>query len=163
MPEFEAVTGTTTSPRLGLNATTLLGLLKAINSPGAEDKTSIRGRLEVRTGVQDHQLTFARDAVGTCDTCHREGSAAFQNVVISVAGPSGIPIRYEVDKSVLDSAFSMDSVGGFYAIGGTRVTLFDILLTLALVGGIAWPIGHAVVRWGFGKFIDLTTPGQRKG
>lgn len=163
MPEFEGLVGTKASPRLGLNPTTLLALLKVLNPPGAEDKTSIRGRLEVRTGVQDHQLTFANEAIGTCDTCHREGAAAFQNVMISVAGPSGIPVRYEVDKTVLNSAFSIDSVGGFYAIGGTRIGFLDVLLALALLGGIAWPTGHAIVRWGFGRYLDLTTPRQPKG
>jgi hypothetical protein len=113
--------------------------------------------LEVRTGVEDHQLTLASGAISSCDTCHRQGATAFQSVEVSVAGPAGIPIHYGTDKDVLNSVFSVDAVSGFYAIGGTRVTFFDVLLFLALVGGIAWPIGHAIVRWLVGRYLDLTT------
>ena len=35
---------------------------------------------------------------------------------------------------------------GFYALGGTRVGALDILLGLAMLGGISAPIGHAVMR-----------------
>jgi hypothetical protein len=167
MPQFEALNGSTAEPRLGLDPTTLLALLKSTNTPGAEGKSSIRGRLEVRTGVEDHELTFARDAIKDCKTCHQQGAVAFQSVMVSVAGPSGIPIRYDANKNVLNSAFSLDSVGGFYAIGGTRITFLDVLLALALLGGIAWPIAHAVVRFVVGRYLDRSshepTHGQRKG
>ena len=50
-----------------------------------------------------------------------------------------MPIRYGASKEVLSSAFSIDSVGGFYAIGGTRITFLDVLFVLALLGGIGGP------------------------
>jgi hypothetical protein len=37
---------------------------------------------------------------------------------------------------------SVDSVGDFYAPGGTRIKLLDWLLVLALLGGLAVPVGH---------------------
>ena len=74
-------------------------------------------------------------------------SAAFQNVTISIAGPDGRRIRQEASPGVLTSVISTNSVGGFYAIGATRIKLLDILVILAFLGGIGFAIGHGTLRW----------------
>ena len=152
IPEFQTLDGAHNDGKAGLDPTTLLALLRA--SDGPHGKTALRGRLEVRTGVEDHELTLASQAIGTCSTCHKQGSAAFQSVVVSVAGPAGIPIRYDANTEVLRSALTINSVGGFYAIGGTRVTILDVLLGLALVGGIGGPLTHMAWRWSFRRILD---------
>jgi hypothetical protein len=162
IPEFESPAGSPTAARPGLDPTTLMTLLKTLNSQDVEGKTIIRGRLDVRTGLEDHELTVASKAISDCNTCHREGAAAFQSVEISVAGPSGMPIRYGASKEVLSSAFSIDSIGGFYAIGGTRITFLDVLFVLALLGGIALPLGHLTLRWAFKRYLNRKPPQQRK-
>jgi hypothetical protein len=163
IPEFETPAGSATTKRTGLDPITLMTLLGALNRQDVEGKTSIRGRLEVRTGVEDHELTFAANAIGTCDTCHRQGAAAFQSVEVSVAGPAGMPIHYDASKDVLSSVFSVDSVGGFYAIGGSRITFLDWLFVLALAGAIGWSMVHCVGRWGFRHFGSQTpaAPGKQ--
>lgn len=163
MPQFESLAGFTTATRPALDPTALLTLLGAANRPGVEGKTGVKGRLEVSTGIENHQLTFAFKAIRDCATCHQEGAAAFQSVVVSVAGPAGIPIRYGVNKDVLSSAFSVNSVGGFYAIGGSRITFLDVLLVLALLGGIGGPLGHLTMRFIFKRFLNRPSHGQRKG
>ncbi|HUZ62145.1 MAG TPA: hypothetical protein VMU82_00370 [Acetobacteraceae bacterium] len=163
IPEFETLSSSQTAGKPGLDPTTLLALLKAADGPGVAGKTSIRGRLEVRTGVQDHELTDASQAIGTCATCHQQGAKTFQSVVVSVAGPAGIPIHYDATTDVLRSAFTVDSVGGFYAIGGTRVTFLDVLLVLALAGGIGGPIGHMLWRWTFRRILNRKAHEQSKG
>ena len=65
---------------------------------------------------------------------------------VSVAGSDGRPVRYGADKDVLSSVVSIDSVGGFYAIGANRIVLLDIALLLALLGGLSVPIAHMI--WG---------------
>ena len=50
---------------------------------------------------------------------------------------------------MLNSVVSVDSVGDFYAPGGTRIRLLDGLLVLALVGGLAVPAGHIAL----GKYL----------
>jgi hypothetical protein len=152
IPEFENLSGSAAVRRAGLDPTTLMTLLDALNRQGVEGKTSIRGRLEVRTGIEDHELTFATNAIGACDTCHRQGAAAFQSVEVSVAGPAGIPIHYNASKDVLSSVLSIDSVSGFYAIGGSRITFLDLLFVLALAGAIGWSAVHFAARWGFRHF-----------
>jgi hypothetical protein len=163
VPEFEDLTGSHAVGRSGLDPATLFNLLRTLNRPGVENKTSIKGRLGVRTGAEAHELTPSSEAISDCSTCHRAGAAAFQSVTISVAGPSGIPIRYGVNKTVLSSAFSIDSIGGFYAIGGTRITFLDVLLVLALLGGFGGPVIHLTARWVYRRYLNRTHHDQRKG
>lgn len=162
IPQFESLTGTATAAKPGLDPTTLMTLLTTLNSQGVEGKTSVRGRLEVQTGVEDHQLTFASKAISDCSICHQQGAAAFQSVEVSVAGPAGIPIRYDANKDVLSSVLSLNSVRGFYAIGGTRVTVLDVLFVLALLGGIGWSAFHMTARWVFRRYLNQTSDEQRK-
>lgn len=142
VPEFEAGAGAN-----GLPAATIFNVLQSLNKPGVAGKTAIRGRLDVTTGVEAHRLAPADEAIKNCATCHKAGSEAFQSVTISVAGPGGIPVSYDVNKDALRSVMSLNAIGGFYAIGGTRITLLDVLLVLALMVGIGIPILHVTIRW----------------
>ena len=164
VPEFESPTGSDGTGRPGLDPKMLFNLLRTLNRPGVENKTSIRGRLDVSTGAEAHGLAPASEAISDCSTCHRKGAQAFQSVTISVAGPSGIPIHYDISKDVLSSAFSIDSIGGFYAIGGTRITFLDVLFVLALLAGFGGPIVHLTFGWAFRRYLNRTHhDDQRKG
>ena len=61
--------------------------------------------------------------------------------------------RYSAQNEVLNSAISVDTVGGFYAIGGTRIKLLDVLFVLALLAGIGIPIGHMALKWLFRRYL----------
>ena len=163
VPEFASPAGSPATAKSGLDPATLFTLLRTLNRPGVEDKTSLKGRLDVLTGVEAHELVPSAAAISDCNTCHREGAAAFQSVTISVAGPTGIPISYGASKEVLNSAFSIDSIGGFYAIGGTRITFLDVLFVLALLAGIGGPLGHLTLRWAFKHYLNRKSHEQRKG
>ena len=152
VPQFETRARSADSTGLGLDALALQSLLKEFNREG-NGKTILRGRLEVSTGVEAHQLSDKSMAIKDCDNCHREGAAAFQKVTISIVSPDGRPLHYGAQKEVLNSATSVDSVGGFYAIGGTRIKLLDVLLVLALAAGIGFPIGHMSLKWLFRTYL----------
>jgi hypothetical protein len=98
--------------------------------------------MEVSSGADAHRLASKTSAVRNCDSCHQQGSAAFQNVTVSITRPDGRRLRYEADKEILSSIASVDSVSDFYAPGGTRIKLLDVLLVLSLIGGLAIPVGH---------------------
>ncbi len=150
VPLFDA---STRSDSKGIDALTLWNLLQTLNRGGAaENKTILRGRLAVRTGPQAHQLADKSKALSDCRTCHREGSEAFQSVTISLVGPDGRRVGYGANADVLSSPISLNSVGGFYAIGGTRIKLLDILLILAILGGLSVPIGHLTLGWIFKRY-----------
>ena len=116
-------------------------LWKLVRKGGAVDVT-LRGRMEVTTGVAAHRIAPRGQAVRSCESCHQGGANGFQNVTVSISSPDGRKQRFEADKKVLKSVVSVDSLGDFYAPGGTRISLLDGLLVLALVGGLAVPIGH---------------------
>lgn len=151
IPLFEASVG---SDGKGIDALTLWNLLQTLNRDSAAgNKTILRGRLTVRTGPQAHQLADKSKALSDCGTCHREGSEAFKSVTISLVGPDGRRVGYGANADVLNSPISLDSVGGFYAIGGTRIKLLDILLILAILGGVGVAVGHVTLGWIVRRFV----------
>ena len=151
IPLFEASVG---SDGKGIDALTLWNLLQTLNRDSAAgNKTILRGRLTVRTGPQAHQLADKSKALSDCGTCHREGSDAFKSVTISLVGPDGRRVGYGANADVLNSPISLESVGGFYAIGGTRIKLLDILLILAILGGVGVAVGHVTLGWIFRRFV----------
>ena len=149
VPLFEA---SARSDGKGIDAQTLWTLLQTLNKSNVADKTAVRGRLEVAGGPQMHELAGKGKAIKECSTCHQEGSKAFQSVTISLVGPDGRRIGYGANADVLNSAISVGSVSGFYAIGGTRIKILDILLALAIFGGVSIAVGHVFIGWMFKRF-----------
>jgi hypothetical protein len=135
-----------TSGNAALDAKAISDLIRGVDREGKPGKMTLVGRLEVRTGAEAHQLTEKGKAIKDCVVCHRKGADPFQSVTISIVGPDGRPIRYEAQQDVLHGPTSVESVAGFYAIGGTRIGVLDVLVALALLGGISVPIIHLVLR-----------------
>jgi hypothetical protein len=130
----------------GLDPQELWAFVREANREGATTDVTLRGRMEVRSGVEAHQLAVKLDAVRECDTCHESGASPFENVTVSVSAADGRRIRYAVDKETLTSAVSVDTISGFYNAGGTRIKLLDGLLALGIFAGIAIPLTHMSVR-----------------
>jgi hypothetical protein len=151
VPVFEQRPGAADQPK-NLDALALWRLVASLNPQGRPSDIFLRGRLEVQTGPDAHRLTDKSKAISDCATCHQKGSAAFQNVTISVAGPDGRRIREQASAGVLTSAISTGSVGGFYAIGATRVGLLDLLLVLGFLGGFGFWVGHLTIRWLYKRY-----------
>ena len=130
----------------GLDAHELRALLADLERSG--EKVSLRGRIELRSGVEAHELPVKALAIRDCARCHDASAAPFQSVTLSVLDASGRPVRYDAHKEILNSVTTWEALRGFYAIGGTRFKLLDIVLALGLVGGLAVPALHyAVRRW----------------
>jgi len=163
VPRFESRTKLADSKGQGLDALALQSLLKEFNRDNDEGDTVLRGRLEVDGGPEAHMLTAKGKAIKDCKACHREGAAPFQKVSISIVGPDGRPLRHGAQQDVLQAPTSVDSVRGFYAIGGTRIKLLDILLVLALVSGVAVPIGHLSLKWLASKYLQKSADKQAEG
>lgn len=137
----------------GLDAFELWNLVREINRDGKTPEMTLQGRLGVRTGADAHRLSDKSGAIRDCSNCHQQGAEAFQNVTVSIVGRDGRSVRYDADEEVLNSAMSVNSVKGFYAIGGTRIKLLDVLLAFGFLGGISVPIGHLTLKWLFRKFL----------
>lgn len=128
----------------GLDPHELRALLADLERSG--EQVSLRGRIELRSGVEAHELPNKALAIKDCARCHDASAAPFQNVTVSVMNVDGRPVRYAAHKEVLNSAITWDALRGFYAIGGTRFKLLDIVLALGLIGGLAVPALHLAVR-----------------
>jgi hypothetical protein len=159
VPEFQGSPDGAAGDK-GLDPATLFTLMQTLNRTGVKNKTSIKGMLEVSSGVEAHKIAAASEAIKNCATCHKAGSAAFQSVTISVAGSGGVPVHYGITKDVLHSAFSIPSIGGFYAMGATRITLLDVLLVLGLLVGIGIPALHLTIRWLASRPTDKSGPAK---
>lgn len=147
VPQFALRASGADSANLGLDERALMSLLTQFGQDGgAGGKVMVRGRLEVKSGVQAHQLSEKEKALKDCDTCHKAGAEPFQSVSITIAGADGRPLRHAVQKDVLSSLTALESVRGFYAIGSTRIKLLDWLLLLAVTGSIAGALGHMTVK-----------------
>jgi len=121
-------------------------LSQYVRAAGRDAKVTLVGRLEVPDSAQLHAIGTGAGAIKECTTCHRKGAEAFQSVTLSLLEPDGRRTRYEARASVLQSPTSVDSVRGFYVIGGTRIQLLDILLALVVLAGISGPILHFLIR-----------------
>jgi hypothetical protein len=146
----------------GLDPVELRNLLREINGGGKAAGKTLRGRIELRADVEAHRLSEGSKAIKACDNCHQAGAEPFQKVTISVIGPDGRPVRYPAHKEVLTAALSVVSLPDFYAIGGTRSGLLDLLFVLALISGIAVPAGHMTLKWLFRK-TRRPSPADRPG
>ena len=129
-----------------LDSKALSDLMRGVDGDRAPGTITLVGRLEVRNGVEAHELTDKSKAIRNCVVCHRKGAAPFEDVTISIVGPDGRPIHYEAKQDVLHGPRSVKALSGFYAIGGTRIGVLDVLLALALLAGISAPIAHLVLR-----------------
>ena len=157
VPQFESRARSADKKGAGLDALALHSLLREFNRDVGDSKTTLRGRLEVSSGIEAHQLAPSTLAIRDCAKCHQQGADPFQSVTVSIVGPDGRPVHYGAQPEVLNSIISVDSLGGFYAIGGTRIKLLDWLLALAVMGGIGVPIGHMTIRWLFRKYAKKIT------
>jgi len=65
------------------------------------------------------------------------------------------PVKFELERSAFNSAYSIPNIKDFYVLGLTKIKILDTLFLLALLAGIAVPIGHITLR-------ILTSPIRRK-
>ncbi len=142
VPKFERLIKTADGKEVGLDEKELRSFLKEFNLDIEGPKAILSGRLEVRSGVQAHQLSEKDKAIKDCKVCHQYGATPFQTVVLTMAGPDGRPMRHGVEKEILGSLTATGTMKGFYAIGSTRVKLLDYLLVLVLLGVACVPIAH---------------------
>lgn len=142
VPRFDRLTKAADGSDFGLDAKELRSFLTEFNLENPGSKAILSGRLEVRSGLQSHQLSEKEQALKDCKVCHQAGAVPFVSVVLSIAGPDGRPLRQGVEKEVLTSAAAFGSMRGFYAIGSTRIKLLDYLLVLVLLGVLCVPIAH---------------------
>ncbi len=108
------------------------------------------GKMDVSNATEAHQIADKTKAVKDCGVCHNPDSPFFKNVFIVIRKADGRPIvlnaKQEVLGKTLKSVYTILPLRKFYVLGSTNQKLFDILFIIALIGGIAVPIGHISLR-----------------
>ena len=146
VPQFERLALAANTTGGSLNEKELGSFLKEFNVEQTAGKAILSGRLEVRSGVQAHQLSVKEKAIKDCRICHQVDATPFQSVVLTMAGEDGRPLRHGVEKEVLNSLTAMGSMRGFYTIGSSRIKLLDYLLVLVVLGVLCVPVAHYTVH-----------------
>ncbi len=162
VPRFDRLAKAMDGSDVGLDTKELSSFLTEFNLESPDNKAILSGRLEVRSGVQSHQLSKKEEALKDCKVCHEAGAVPFVSVVLSIAGPDGRPLRQGVEKEVLTSATNFGSMRGFYAIGSTRIKLLDYLLVLVLLGVLCVPIAHLTAHRLFKNKRDALNAARAK-
>jgi predicted CXXCH cytochrome family protein len=111
-----------------------------------DTRSTFLGKMDVSSGAEAHRIGSKSEAIRACEKCHQTGADYFKKVSFVVAGSDGKRAVYEAKSDVLNSIYTILPASKFYALGGTSIKLFDILFVVALIGGIAVPIGHISLR-----------------
>jgi hypothetical protein len=104
------------------------------------------GKMNVGNAVEAHMISGKAEATKDCVKCHQPGAEFFQDIFIAIQKADGKRSILKAKPDVLNSVYTILPVSKFYAIGSSSITLFDILFIIALIGGIAVPIGHISLR-----------------
>jgi hypothetical protein len=143
-PSFEKRARAADKNRNGLDAAEFRALLDDFERNGAA--LTVRGHMELRNPTEAHEITAKPTALKACVDCHSEDATPFAKVTVSVLDAEGRAVRYDAHRDVLRSAMTAEALASFYAVGGTRIGLLDVLLALGLAAGVAVPVLHMAVR-----------------
>ncbi len=141
---FETLATKIDANRDGLDAHEFRALIEAFEQQGL--KVAVRGRIELRNGIQAHWLPERSRALRDCFGCHDEGAPPYKSVTVSTLDAQGGPVRHDAQREILTSAITVDALKGFYALGGTRLAALDLVLALGLFLGISVPALHLLIR-----------------
>lgn len=127
-----------------IDAVELWGICRQLHNKGI--KVTFKGRMNVQTGEEAHMLAEKTQAVRECVLCHRPDSEFFKNIFVVISKADEKPMTFNAKQEIIGSIYSIWPMRKFYALGSSNVRLLDYLFIIALIGGIAVPIGHITLR-----------------
>lgn len=128
-------------------------LWQFMNTLKTKVKAELAGRIDVLEPNDAHKILAKSKATKDCATCHNPSADFVGKLEINKEGTK--PAKFEVDKKAFNSAYAIPNISDFYVLGTTKIKILDILFFIALLGGIAVPVGHITLR-------ILTAPIRRK-
>jgi len=122
--------------------------------------TVFNGKMDVRSAADAHQIGPKAEAIKDCAKCHVPNAELFKDVFVVIKKEDGKPVLINAKREILTSVMSILPMSKFYVLGSTSIELFDILFIVALIGGIAVPIGHISIRILFSPIRSLRRMGK---
>ena len=130
----------------GIDSGELSFLLKQLNRKGSGIDVAFIGKMDLNKYSDAHELSLRKSAVKECESCHSKDSKFFKNVTLAVIKADGRITTFGAQSGTIGSLGSAVATGSFYVLGGTRITIFDWLGILMVVGGAFIPIAHIAAR-----------------
>jgi hypothetical protein len=115
-------------------------LAQAINS-GKHLFPEITAELTSDGGSMGHKITS--NPINDCEVCHIGGSAKLEKVQFEFPGPNGSATLVPVETRASSSFY----VRNFYVLGGTKITLLDLIGALLFAGGVSVVILHSGAKY----------------
>lgn len=128
-------------------------LWQFMSSVKAKAKANLSGRIDVINSNDAHKIEPKSKAIKDCAACH-DPSASFA-AKIEINREGGKAVKFDLERSAINSAYAIPNIKDFYVLGLTKIKILDILFFVALLGGVAVPVGHLTLR-------ILTAPIRRK-
>ncbi|GLI53610.1 cytochrome c family protein [Thermodesulfovibrio yellowstonii] len=128
-------------------------LWQFMSSVKAKAKANLSGRIDVINSNDAHKIEPKSKAIKDCAACH-DPSASFA-AKIEINREGGKAVKFDLERSAINSAYAIPNIKDFYVLGLTKIKILDILFFIALLGGVAVPVGHLTLR-------ILTAPIRRK-
>lgn len=110
------------------------------------ERITFMGNMDVQKATEAHMIGSKAEGVKDCDKCHKPNAELFQNVFVVIKKSDGKPLIIPASKEILNSVYAILPMSKFYVLGSTSIKLLDIIFIIALIGGIAVPIGHISFR-----------------
>ena len=108
--------------------------------------TVFMGKMDVTKATEAHLIGGKTEATRDCEKCHHPEAEFFTNIFLVMKKADGETRLLQAKQDVLKSIYTIIPARKFYVLGSTSIKLFDILFVVALIGGIAVPIGHITFR-----------------
>ncbi|MGC2063733.1 MAG: hypothetical protein WA610_12205 [Thermodesulfovibrionales bacterium] len=129
----------------GLEAQQVWDVYQQLNE--SRSQAGLTGTLGLQDCNASHKLASKKWAVRQCDNCHDANSKFFKTVAMAIIAPDGREEHYSVNRAVLGSVFALLPMNQFYALGGTRIRVLDILGIAMVFGGMSLPVMHILLRF----------------
>jgi hypothetical protein len=108
--------------------------------------TVFMGKMDVTSATEAHLIGPKAEATRDCEKCHHPNAEFFQDIFFVMKNAEGKMNSIKAKSDVLNSVYTIIPARKFYVLGSTSIQLFDILFAVALIGGLAVPIGHITFR-----------------
>jgi hypothetical protein len=108
--------------------------------------TVFMGKMDVTSATEAHLIGPKAEATRDCEKCHHPQADFFKDVFLVMKNTEGKTKLLKAQNDVLNSVYTIIPARKFYVLGSTSIHLFDILFVVALIGGLAVPIGHIAFR-----------------
>ena len=108
--------------------------------------TVFMGKMDVTSATEAHLIGPKAEATRDCEKCHHPNAEFFQDIFFVMKNAEGKMNSIKAKSDVLNSVYTIIPARKLYVLGSTSIQLFDILFVVALIGGLAVPIGHITFR-----------------